>query len=224
MEFKSLLYNTSPDGKITYITLNCPNQHNAIDQHMPLELHIAVQTANTNPKVHCIVLKGTSCSFCSSYNLNIYTANAQYGQTAGSQDLTQGYKLFQDYSSMKECTNCYSELFHSYKPTIAQVHGAAVAGGSDITLCCNLVVMVDDVRIGYPPSCVWGCLMMAMWAYQVGVEKVKRMLFTGDLISGSEAVGMGLILKAVPAVQLEETVSLLTERIKSVPVNQLWMQ
>ena len=224
MEFKSLLYNTSPDGKIAYITLSRPTQHNAIDQHMPLEIRTAVQTANANANVHGIVLKGAGRGFCGGYDLDIYAASAQRGQTAGSQDLAHGYEPLQDYSSMKECTNCYAELFHSYKPTIAQVHGAAVAGGSDIALCCDLVVMADDARIGYPPSRVWGCPTTAMWTYRVGVEKAKRMLFTGDLISGSEAAAMGLVLKAVPAAQLEETVSLLVERIKSVPVNQLWMQ
>lgn len=222
--FKSLLYNTSADGKVAYITLNRPKQHNAIDQHMPLEIRAAVRSANADPSVHCIVLKGNDRGFCGGYDLDIYAANAQRGQTAGSQDLSQGYEPFHDYVSMKECTNCYSELFHSYKPTIAQVHGAAVAGGSDIALCCDLVVMADDARIGYPPSRVWGCPTTAMWAYRIGPEKAKRMLFTGDLISGSEAAAMGLVLKAVPPIQLEETVNLLTERIKTVPVNQLWMQ
>ena len=222
--FKSLLYNTSTDGKVAYITLNRPKQHNAIDQHMPLEIRAAVRSANANPSVHCIVLKGNGRGFCGGYDLDIYAANAQRGQTAGSQDLSQGYEPFHEYASMKECTDCYSALFHSYKPTIAQVHGAAVAGGSDIALCCDLVVMADDARIGYPPSRVWGCPTTAMWAYRIGAEKAKRMLFTGDLISGSEAAAMGLILKAVPPTQLEETVELLTERIKSVPVNQLWMQ
>lgn len=219
-----MLYNTSTDGKVAYITLNRPKQHNAIDQHMPLEIRTAIWTANANPSVHCIVLKGNGRGFCGGYDLDIYAVNAQRGQTAGSQDLGHGYEPFQDYSSMKECTSCYSELFHSYKPTIAQVHGAAVAGGSDIALCCDLVVMAEDARIGYPPSRVWGCPTTAMWAYRIGVEKAKRMLFTGDLISGSEAAAMGLVLKAVPLAQLEETVSLLTGRIKSVPVNQLWMQ
>lgn len=222
--FKSLLYNTSADGKVAYITLNRPKQHNAIDQHMPLEIRAAVRSANANPTVHCIVLKGNGRGFCGGYDLGIYAANAQRGQTAGSQNLSQGYEPFHEYVSMKECTDCYSELFHSYKPTIAQVHGAAVAGGSDIALCCDLVVMADDARIGYPPSRVWGCPTTAMWAYRIGPEKAKRMLFTGDLISGSEAATMGLVLKAVPPTQLEETVELLTERIKSVPVNQLWMQ
>lgn len=223
-EFNSILYHTSTDGRVAYITLNRPKQHNAIDLNMPLEIRTAVRAANADPRIHCIVLKGNGRGFCGGYDLDIYATNAQRGQTPGSQDLAQGYEPFQDYLPMKECMNCYSELFHSYKPTIAQVHGAAVAGGSDIALCCDLVVMAEDARIGYPPSRVWGCPTTAMWAYRVGAEKAKRMLFTGDLISGSEAVAMGLVIKAVPFAQLEETVNLLTDRIKSVPVNQLWMQ
>jgi len=222
--FKSVQYYTSEDGKVAYITLNRPDQHNAIDQHMPLEIRGAVRIANADPHVHCIVLKGKGRGFCGGYDLKIYAESAQRGQTEGSQDLSRGYEPFQDYLLMKECTNCYSELFRSHKPTIAQVHGAAVAGGSDIALCCDLVVMADDARIGYPPSRVWGCPTTAMWAYRVGAEKAKRMLFTGDLISGSEAAAMGLVLKAVPASQLEDTVNLLVERIKTVPINQLWMQ
>lgn len=222
--FKSVQYYTSEDGKVAYITLNRPDQHNVIDQHMPLEIRGAVRIANADPHVHCIVLKGKGRGFCGGYDLKIYAESAQRGQTEGSQDLSRGYEPFQDYLLMKECTNCYSELFRSHKPTIAQVHGAAVAGGSDIALCCDLVVMADDARIGYPPSRVWGCPTTAMWAYRVGAEKAKRMLFTGDLISGSEAAAMGLVLKAVPASQLEDTVNLLVERIKTVPINQLWMQ
>ncbi|UNI16584.1 hypothetical protein JDV02_003010 [Purpureocillium takamizusanense] len=222
--FKAVQFQTSTDGKVAYITLNRPRHHNAIDQHMPLEIRAAVRIANADPRIHCIVLKGSGRGFCGGYDLNIYAASAQRGETEGSQDLTRGYEPFQDYLLMKECTNCYTELFRSHKPTIAQVHGAAVAGGSDIALCCDLVVMAEDARIGYPPSRVWGCPTTAMWAYRVGAEKAKRMLFTGDLINGEEAAAMGLVLKAVPASQLDDTVNLLVERIKSVPINQLWMQ
>ncbi|KAL2843135.1 ClpP/crotonase-like domain-containing protein [Aspergillus pseudoustus] len=227
ISFSSLLYHNSPDGKIAYITLNRPEHHNAIDQHMPRELRTAVRAANHDPAVHCIVVRGRGRGFCGGYDLNIYAAQARRGETEGSQDLSGGgggYEPFGDYLSMKECTDCYSELFRSHKPTIAQVHGAAVAGGSDIALCCDLVVMAEDARIGYPPSRVWGCPTTAMWAFRVGPEKAKRMLFTGDLISGAEAATMGLVLKAVPAAELEGAVDLLAERIKSVPINQLWMQ
>lgn len=223
-EFKSILYTTSPDGKVAYITLNRPAHLNAIDTHMPPEIRAAVRLANSDPSVHCIVIKGSGTGFCGGYDLSIFAQNATRGQTDGSQDLSQGYDPFVDYLSMRECTHCYSELFHSHKPTIAQVHGAAAAGGSDIALSCDLVVMADDARIGYPPTRVWGCPTTAMWAHRVGMEKAKRMLFTGDLVSGKEAASMGLVLKSVPAQELDEAVALLTDRIKSVPVNQLWMQ
>ncbi|KAM3416364.1 hypothetical protein BST61_g7965 [Cercospora zeina] len=83
--------------------------------------------------------------------------------------------------------------------------------------------MAEDARIGYPPARVWGCPTTAMWALRLGVEKAKRMLFTGDLISGSEAERMGLILKAVPLAELDDAVRMLTERIASVPADQNWM-
>jgi len=98
-----------------------------------------------------------------------------------------------------------------------------VAGGSDIALCCDLIVMNESARIGYPPARVWGCPTTAMWVYRLGAERAKRMLFTGDLVGGSEAEEMGLILQAVPAEQLDQAVTSLTDRIKGVPKNQLAM-
>ncbi|KAF5020975.1 hypothetical protein F66182_6987 [Fusarium sp. NRRL 66182] len=223
MAGSAVLYETSQDGKVAYLTLNRPKQFNAIDRHMPQAIRDSVKRANADPKVHCIVLKGSGPGFCGGYDLDMYAQNAERGQTDGSQDVGKGYDPLIDYAAMKENTECFSDLFHSAKPTIAQVHGAAVAGGSDIALCCDLVIMAEDARIGYPPSRVWGCPTTSMWAVRIGVEKAKRMLFTGDLISGKEAEAMGLVLKAVPASQLEHAVQLLTDRIKTVPVNQNWM-
>jgi enoyl-CoA hydratase len=115
-------------------------------------------------------------------------------------------------------------LFRSHRPVIAKVHGHAVAGGSDIALCCDLVVMAEDARIGYMPARVWGCPTTAMWVYRLGPERAKRMLLTGDTVDGREAARMGLVLKAVPAAQLDEAVDELAARMASVPVNQLMMQ
>lgn len=223
-EYQSILYETSADGKVAYITLNRPERLNAIDAHMPLEIRAAVRQANFDPGVHCIVLRGSGAGFCGGYDLVISAQAAQRGETEGSQDLADGYDPFRDYAMMRECTDCYAALFHSHKPTIAQVHGAAAAGGSDIALSCDLVVMADDARIGYPPARVWGCPTTAMWAHRVGMERAKRMLLTGDLVDGREAAAMGLVLRSVPRAELEAAVRLLTDRIKEVPVNQLWMQ
>ncbi|KAF9639902.1 hypothetical protein BFW01_g11708 [Lasiodiplodia theobromae] len=221
--FKSILYETSADGKTAFIVLNRPALLNAIDERMPYEIRSAVRRANEDRNVHIIVVKGNGAGFCGGYDLQAYAERAERGQTGGSQDLRNGYDPLEDYRIMGEYTACFAELFHSRKPTVAQVHGAAVAGGSDIALSCDLVVMADDARIGYPPSRVWGCPTTAMWTARIGAEKAKRMLFTGDLISGKEAEAIGLVIKAVPRAHLEETTQLLVDRIKSVPCNQLWM-
>src|SRR5437868_11177409 len=125
---------------------------------------------------------------------------------------------------MSRMTGQFMGLFRSDRPVIAKVHGFAVAGGSDIALCCDLIVMAEDARIGYMPARVWGCPTTAMWVYRLGPEKAKRMLLTGDTVDGREAERMGLVLKAVPAAELDDRVDKLAARMVTVPVNQLMMQ
>ncbi|KAH8587697.1 enoyl-CoA hydratase family member [Bisporella sp. PMI_857] len=224
LSYKSLLYEISNDGKVATIILNRPARFNAIDPDLPGEIRATVRRANADSKVHVIVVKGNGPGFCGGYDLVQSAQDAERGVTGGSQDVTNGYDPFLDYQMMKEYTECYAELFHSHKPTIAQVHGAATCGGTDIALSCDLVIIAEDARIGYTATRVWGCPTAAMWTYRLGPEKAKRMLFTGDLIDGKAAEAMGLVLKAVPQSELDEAVRLLTDRIKTVPINQLWMQ
>jgi enoyl-CoA hydratase len=128
-----------------------------------------------------------------------------------------------DYRFMKRNTDDFMSLWRSNKPTICKVHGYAVAGGSDIALCCDLIVMADDAKIGYMPARVWGCPTGAMWVYRLGAQRAKRMLFTGDLIDGRTAADWGLALQSVPAGELDAAVQQLAERIAGVPKNQLMM-
>jgi enoyl-CoA hydratase len=128
-----------------------------------------------------------------------------------------------DFAMMYGNTQKFMSLWRSYKPTIAKVRGHAVAGGSDIALCCDFVIMADDARIGYPPARVWGIPTPAMWVYRLGAEKAKRMLMTGDLVSGAEAKDMGLVLDAVPEAELDAAVAALAHRMSGVPRNQLMM-
>ena len=100
----------------------------------------------------------------------------------------------------------------------------AVAGGSDIALCADLIVMAEDAQMGYTPARVWGCPTTAMWLYRLGPEQAKRMMFTGDKIDGREAERIGLVSQAVPAEQLDAEVEALAQRISTVPANQLMMQ
>jgi enoyl-CoA hydratase len=207
------------DGALARITLNRPEKLNAIDESMPQALAAAVDRANDDADVRAIVLSGAGRAFCSGYDLEHY-AEAE-GEVLGSQAMPWDPML--DYRFMGEATGCWMKLWRAHKPVIAKVRGFAVAGGSDIALACDLVVMSEDARIGYPPARVWGCPTTAMWVYRLGAEQAKRMLFTGDLIDGREAERIGLVLRAVPETQLDEEVEALAARVASVPSNQLMM-
>ena len=207
------------DGRIARITLNRPEVMNAINHELPRELQAAVERAGQDQAVHVIVLAGNGPAFCAGYDLT------KYAQTDGANAFTQTmpWDPMKDYRAMAANNDCFMSLFRSYKPVICKVHGYAVAGGSDIALCSDIVIMAEDARIGYMPARVWGCPTTAMWVYRIGPEKAKRMLFTGDKIDGTEAEKIGLVYKAVPAGQLDAEVEKLAERIAGVPQNQLMM-
>lgn len=208
------------DGRIGRITLNRPEVMNAIDNELPIELAECVGRANADESVHVIVLSGAGPAFCAGYDL------AYYAEATGSQSGTQTmpWDPMKDYAFMMRNTELFMALWRSYRPVICKVHGYAVAGGSDIALCSDLIVMAEDARIGYMPARVWGCPTTAMWVYRVGPERAKRMLLTGDKIDGREAERIGLVHKAVPPAQLDAEVESLADRISTVPTNQLMMQ
>lgn len=208
------------DGRIARITLNRPEVMNAIDGALPGALADAVARANAEDGVHVIVLSGAGAAFCAGYDLTAYA------QQAGGNDVTQAmpWDPMKDYAFMMRNTECFMSLWRSHRPVICKVHGYAVAGGSDIALCADLVVMGEKARIGYMPARVWGCPTTAMWVYRLGAEGAKRMLFTGDKIDGREAERIGLVHRAVPEAELDDAVEALAERLCGVPVNQLMMQ
>lgn len=208
------------DGRIGRITLNRPEVLNAIDDEVPGELADCVARANADPAVHVIVLSGSGDAFCAGYDLAYYAEGNGNGQAT--QDMP--WDPMKDYAFMMRNTEAFMSLWRSYRPVICKVHGFAVAGGSDIAMCSDIIVMAENARIGYMPVRVWGCPTTAMWVYRLGPERAKRMLFTGDKIDGREAEKLGLVLKAVPAADLDREVEALAERMATVPVNQLMMQ
>jgi enoyl-CoA hydratase len=203
-----------------YVTLDRPERLNAIDDVMPGEIRAAVERANADDAVRVIVVQGAGRAFCAGYDLKLF-AEADAGERWRQGEV---WDPVRDYREMRRNTDDFFTLWRSLKPTICKVHGYAVAGGSDIALSCDLVVMAEDARIGYMPARVWGCPTTAMWVYRLGAEKAKRMLLTGDTIDGRTAAEWGLVLEAVPPAQLDTRVQELADRIAGVPINQLVMQ
>ena len=202
------------EGRVARLTLNRPARLNAITSRTLLALEAAVNRANEDDEVRVIVLEGAGRAFCSGYDLEEFPE----APGAGVAVQEMPWDPMQDYRLMMGFTRNFMSLHRFPKPTVCRVHGHAVAGGSDIALCCDLVVMAEDARIGYPAARVWGCPTTAMWVYRLGPEKAKRMLLTGDTVSGKEAAAMGLVLEAVPDEEkLDDSVDAVAARIAGVP-------
>ena len=168
---KKVLY--KKDGRIARITLNRPEVMNAIDEDLPNELANAVSDADADPGVHVMILSGNGPAFCSGYDLKLYAQGSKTNQIV--QEMP--WEPIKDYAFMWKNTQHFMSLWHAMKPVICKVHGFALAGGSDIALCADLVIMAENAEIGYMPSRVWGCPTTAMWVYRLGPEKAKRLLF-----------------------------------------------
>ena len=206
-------------GRIAHITLNRPDALNAIDEVLPSALEAAVIRANADQFTRVIILSGAGRAFCAGYDLDVFAESP--GTNAGIQEMP--WDPIKDFAFMKRNTDCFMSLWRSLVPVICKVHGYAIAGGSDIALCADLLVVADNAQLGYPPARVWGCPPTAMWVYRLGAERAKRLLFSGDLIDGRQAEAWGLG-QAVPAADLDDEVERIAQRIATVPRNQLIMQ
>ncbi|MBX7059549.1 MAG: crotonase/enoyl-CoA hydratase family protein [Leptospirales bacterium] len=215
--YSTLLYDVQE--RIASIRLNRPDRLNAINDEMPGEIAAAVAAANADDRVHVIVLSGEGRSFCSGYDLQLYAETPR--PTTGSQSMPWDPMI--DFQMMYRNTNHFMSLWRSAKPTVCKVHGFAVAGGSDIALCCDFVIMGRHARIGYPPARVWGVPTTAMWVYRLGPELAKRMLLTGDVIGGEQAARIGLVSEAVSERDLDAHVQAFAEKVARIPSNQLMM-
>lgn len=225
-------------GRIARITLDRPARGNGITLAMPRELALCVERANLDPNVHVIALAGNGKGFCGGYDL---VASAEQGMSsvdvsgaepgspldpaviASNHVPSSTWDPMVDYAMMSRNVRGFMSLFFGDKPVVCKVHGFCVAGGTDMALCSDLLVIEDKAKIGYPPARVWGIPTTAVWAHRIGIEKAKRLLFTGDCLSGTEAVAWGLATEAASAEQLDARFESLLERIARVPVNQLMM-
>src|ERR671919_1955757 len=226
------------DGRVARMTLDRPERGNGITLEMPRELSECVERANLDPEVHVIALAGNGSGFCGGYD---FVGSAErmtegFGQAqppAGSpldpsviarnHDPNRVWDPVVDFQMMSRNVRGFMSLFHSEKPVLCKVHGYCVAGGTDMALCSDLLVVAEDAKIGYPPARVWGSPTTALWAHRLGVARAKRLLFTGDSLTGAEAAEWGLAVEAAPAAELDQRFEALLGRVARLPITQLVM-
>ena len=224
-------------GRIARITLDRPERGNGITFDMPVELARCVEAANLDPRVHVIALSGNGKGFCGGYDLVASAEQNMAGEKgafppgspldadvqAQNHDPNGTWDPMIDYAMMSRNVRGFMSLFHGDKPVICKVHRFCVAGGTDMALCSDLLIIDDEAKIGYPPARVWGVPTTAVWAHRIGIEKAKRLLFTGDCLSGKEAVAWGLASESASLDKLDERFEALLERVARMPINQLVM-
>jgi enoyl-CoA hydratase len=225
-------------GRIARITFNRPDRGNAITPDTPLDLSHAVERADLDPRVHVIVVSGRGSGFCGGYDLSIFAENDMAQAAADvprdgtlldpvaqarNHDPSRAWDPMVDYAMMSRFNRGFASLLHAGKPTVAKLHGFCVAGGTDIALFADQIIAAADTKIGYPPTRVWGIPAAGMWAHRLGDQRAKRLLFTGDTITGAEAAEWGLAVEAPSADELDERTEVLLARIARMPLNQLMM-
>jgi len=180
-----------------WITLNRPEQRNALSAALVNELHGHLQAALADDTVRAIVITGAGSAFCAGADLKSPPGQVVDGQ--------QSVSLATVLALMQDCA----------KPVIAAINGAAFAGGLGIVGAADLVITVDDapfsfseVKIGVIPA-----VISVVCLPKLGPLHGMKLFLTGERFSGTDAVRYGLAHEAVPAAQLQATVDALVKTL-----------
>jgi enoyl-CoA hydratase len=197
-----------PAPLVQRITLNRPDKRNALSNALRAELIGALQSADAEPALRVSIVRGAGKCFSSGFDLASDLANDQPFYTAAgdgrwSRHVSQGWFGIWDLA----------------KPVIAQVHGYAMAGGSELATACDLVYVAEDAKIGYPVVRLVSPPDMQFFPWLVGMRQSMELMLTGDSISGTRAVEIGFANGAFPAAELDARVLEIAQRVAKVPTD-----
>jgi methylglutaconyl-CoA hydratase len=190
MSEPNILYQT--EDLLARITLNAPEQRNALTYTMVHELIVALRRAEEDHTVRAVLLAAAGDNFSAGGNLREFAAEIDDPAIKHWESGTSWEELFSLIPQMK-------------KPVVGAVQGYALAGGCGLVALCDLAVAADDaklgmteIRIGLFPLLVLPALLRA-----VGQKKALELALTGTMIDAREAQEIGLVNRVVPAAELE---------------------
>jgi enoyl-CoA hydratase len=185
----SELVTTATDGAVRVITLNRPEARNALSVALQAELGVALQAADADETVACVVLTGADPAFCAGLDLK---------------ELGQGVAP----GTLSQADSPFSALALMHKPTIGAINGACATGGLELALACDFLVASErarfgdtHARVGFTPAGGMSVLL----PQAVGLRMAREMSFTGNFIGAAEAHRLGLVNHVVPHEHLMET-------------------
>lgn len=205
------------DG-VARITLNRPDKRNALSAQMLRELSQALFEADDRRDANAILITGAGRDFCAGYDLT----DSYSGKSDSATDYdpalyrSRADNLDDDIWHLARQQDLTLPILELHKPVIAKIHGNCLAGGTDIAFSCDIVVAADGAKIGFPAARANGTPPTNLWLYHCGPQWAKRMLFTGDTISGIDAARIGLVLEAWPDDEVDAQAEALAQRIACV--------
>ncbi len=196
-----------PAPLVRRITLNRPEKRNAISTPLRNELLDALRAHDHDPDVCITIVRGAGPCFSSGYDLG----GANMMQDA------PFYSAPGDGQWARQCNDTWFSIWDLAKPVIAQIHGYAMAGGTELASACDLVYIAEDAKVSYP---VVRVASPPDWQYHtvlLGMRRAMELMLTGDPISGIEAAAIGFANRAFAADELEAEVLRIAARIAGVP-------
>jgi enoyl-CoA hydratase len=206
VSYGTIIVDTAAEG-VGRITLNRPEKRNAISTAMRAELLDALRAHDHDPEVRVTIIRGAGPCFSSGYDLS-------------SGPLMEGAPLYSapgDGQWARQCNDTWFSVWDLAKPVIAQVHGYAIAGGTELASACDLVYIAEEATVSYP---VVRVMSPPDWQYHtvlLGLRRAMELMLTGDPISGVEAADIGWANRAFPADRLADGVLAVAARVAGVP-------
>jgi enoyl-CoA hydratase/carnithine racemase len=185
------------DNGVATIWLNRPEVKNCINWELLMALGAALERAEDDENVRVVVLRGRGHTFCAGADLNMLDSEF-LGTTTNSVKIAQ------------VSARTFARAFDLAKPTIAVVEGYAVAGGFELSISCDFCLIADDARIGdfhIRRALFGGAGPIYRLPRYIGLRKTKELLYTGKLLSGTEAHEWGLANLSAPADQLDQALA-----------------
>ena len=200
------------EGDVALIGLDRADKRNAINDELRDESERVLVEIDLDDEIRTVVIRGAGHSFSVSYDLTAIPGAEGYGPS--SQSNSSRPSISRDRERVRKSIERWAWLWNYRKPIIAQVHGYCIAGGGELAAMCDLTVCSHDAKFGHPAGRAIGIPMtLALWPIKIGSMKTKELLFTGDLVTGEEAVRIGLANCSVEPAELNSYVKALAERI-----------
>ncbi|WP_242098543.1 enoyl-CoA hydratase/isomerase family protein [Sphingomonas sp. CROZ-RG-20F-R02-07] len=193
-------------GSAAWITLDRPAELNALSGPMIDEIGLALDRAEADGAVRCVVFTGAGRAFCAGADLKFVHAMPAEQRTVATAEF------------LARATALMSRIESLPKPVIAAVNGVATAGGTELLLCCDLIIAADNARIG-DGHANYGLLPGAGASVRlprrIGLSHAKYLFFTGDLMPVTHRIFAQFVTDVVPAERLVEAVDRVADKIAS---------